>query len=115
MAQLTTQKIKEEGLNPTYSNADVAGDTFSNSGSELVHVKNGGTAAVTVTVPTQDTATSDPVWGKLTKADISVSVPAGDEAFIGVIPKRAFNNSTGKVNINYSAVTSVSVAVLKIK
>lgn len=114
MATLTVESIVEAGLNATDNAAAGGGDAIPNSGAEVLHVKNGGGASITVTVTAQQTAQQVPGFGAMTKADAAVAVPAGEERFIGPFPKGAFNDSGGLAQITYSGVTSVTVAALKV-
>ena len=103
---LTVQKPGIAGLTPTYSAADATGNTFPNDGNTIVHIKNGGGSSITVTLPTP---------GKVAGVDIAdptVSIGAGAEKFIGPFDPRAFAQSDGSVLVNYSGVTTVTVAAL---
>ncbi len=106
MADLAIQDITNIGLNPAFIAADVAGDTFTNTGREVVHVKNGSAAAIDVTL-----VGANPCEFGFTHNDV-VSVPAGGERIIDPTPTRRFvDKTTKKTTINYSAVASVTVAV----
>lgn len=106
MAQLTVQKISLTGITPVYNVAAVGGDTFINNGRTFLHVKNGGVAAITATIDSK--ALSN--YG--TDVDIVISVPAGGEKTIGMFDTVRFDDNLGISNITYSAVTSVTVAVI---
>ena len=51
----------------------------------------------------------------MTKGNAVVSVPAGDERFIGPFPTGAFNDAAGKVQITYDDVTSITIAALRMR
>jgi hypothetical protein len=106
MAQFTVQKIALAGITPVFNVASVGGDTFLNNGRTYLHVKNGGVAAITVTIDSKQLSN----YG--TDVDITVSIPAGSERVIGLLDTGRFNATTGLVNVAYSGVTSVSVAVI---
>lgn len=110
MALLTRQNLKEDGLNAAYAAATAAGDSFENSGAEFLHVKNGHTAAQSITVDSISESITDSYYGKMTKADLVLSIPAGGNVFIGPFPKGGFGST---VNITYSGVTALTVALLK--
>lgn len=110
MARLTVQNIVRTGLVPSYDAADVGGDSFPNDGQVLYHVKNGGGASVDVTF-TSRVASAAP---GTQVSDRVVSVGAGAEAMIGPWTPGSFNDSTGDVTVAYSAVTSVTVAAIKL-
>lgn len=107
MAALTAQSISTAGLAPTFANAAAGGDTAPVGGDLVLIVRNGSGSAVTVTVATPGTV------GGLDIADASVSVPAGGS---GVIPMAAVYRDpvTNRAAITYSAVTTVTVAVLQL-
>lgn len=108
MAQLTVQNSSIDGLSATYDSADVAGDSFLNDGQVVLHVKNGDTSSHTVTLNVQKAIE----YGTLT--DPTVTVAAGDDEFIGPFDREWFNDSDKLVQVDYDAVTSVTVAAIKV-
>lgn len=108
MATLTVQKVDLAGLAPTYAAAAVGGDEFVNSGKEFIHVKNGGAGAITVTVNSQA------LCNQGFDHDAAVSVPASGERMIGPFLKARFDDANAKVQITYSGVTSVTIAVIQV-
>lgn len=113
MATLTVQDIVETGLNATYDAANAGGDTFQNSsnGRIFLHVKNDDASSHTVTVAATASTYNLPGIGLVDKNDISVSVPASGERFIGPFALSAFGANP---DITYDDVTSVSIAVVKL-
>lgn len=111
MALLTTESIVEAGLDATYNVAAAAGDTYTNTGKEFVHVKNGSASPVTVTCDAAIASLSVAGYGSLTKAGVSVAIPAGEDRFIGPLGTVAFGAAP---LIEYSLETSVTVAVLSV-
>lgn len=106
---LTVQDIVRTGLQATYTAAIADGHMFANDGKQtFIQVINNDAASKTITIQTPATVDS------LAVTDRTVAVPAGEERFIGPFPKGTYNQSDGKVYIDYSAVTSVTVAVLKV-
>ena len=105
---LTVQDVERSGLEPSYASANVDGNSFANNGRVILHAKNGSGGAITVTVKTPGTVDG------LAVADRTVSVPAGEERMIGVFPPADYNQSDGDVYIDYSGVTSLTVAALRI-
>jgi len=92
---------------PTLVAATSGGDSFSPGDHNVFYVKNGSGASINVTIDV--TAT---VYG-LAAPDITVAIPAGDEAFLGPYPAgEVAQGSTGLCDVTYSAVTTVTVAVL---
>jgi hypothetical protein len=98
------------GAATTYTAVDgVDGNYFTNTGSEYLIVKNGSASSVTVTiksVPCSHGRTGDAV----------VSIPASGERTIGPFPRELFNQPSPNwknVNVDFSAATSVTAAVIK--
>lgn len=115
MATLTAQQITQSGLKPVYAAAAVAGDLVLNTGIQYFHVKNGSGVSVTSTVTPVITTVVDPLLGTLVKESATLILAAGEEGFLGPFETAAFNNSTtGTVEIEYTAVASVTVAALYI-
>lgn len=107
MADLTIQETGITGLSPTYSTASASGDTFSNDGKTLLHVKNDGAASITVTAAG---------IGKCSQGfihDLDVTVAAGGEEIIGPFDWKRFNNDQQKVSLSYSDATAVTVAAVR--
>lgn len=106
MGNLIINRITQNGVNPTFVPASVGGDTFVNDGKTFLHVKNGGAAAITVTMNSQKLCN----YGF--DHDHPISVPAGSELMIGPFDRLRFNNNTNSISITYSAVTTVTVAAI---
>lgn len=109
---LTLQRPTRAGLNASFTapSGTGTGEGYKlpgNSGSEMLHVKNGGGAPVTVSllIPKQ-------VDGQ-TVAARTVSVPASGERLIGPFPTADYNQGDGAVNVEVSATTSVTAAWIK--
>ncbi len=108
MATLSVETVVRAGLTPTYNTA-ADPDDFVNTGVEFIHVKNGDASPINLTILTPQTVDG------LAVADRVVVIGATDEEMIGPFPTSVYNNtSTNKVTLNYSAVTSVTIAVLKL-
>lgn len=114
MATLTAQDIAISGLEATYAAADVAGDTFENKGDVFLHVKNGDASDHTVTVDTKATEITKAGYGTITLADQDIVVTASEDRMIGPFATSRWNGSDGKVDVTYDAVTSVTVALIKL-
>lgn len=108
MALLTVQRTNLNGVAPSFVAADAAGDSFVNSGRAYWHVKNADTVDKTVTVNSQTPCSQG------FDHDAVVTVPAGGERIIGPFAKNRFDDANGQVQITYSAVTSVTVAVVEV-
>lgn len=107
MATLTAQNIARIGIEPAYAAADALGDEFLNNGNMFIHVKNGHSAAQTVTIASQ--YVSPPVG--TAKSNLSVSVTEGEERMICPFPVSGYNDANGKVQVTYDGVTALTVGV----
>ena len=113
MATLTPQKIIDLGTVETLASATAGGDEFVNSGVEFIHIQNGHASnTYVVTITAQVTNIHHQQFGTVTKSNVTKSVAAGQDAFIGPFKQNAFNDANNKVQITYDAVTTLSVAIL---
>ena len=113
MAALTVQEITRAGVVPTYAAADSEGDTFTDASRGarcMVHVKNGGGAPINVTIDSTRTFAAN---SGAAAADLVIAVANGAERMIGPFGPD-FSTSAGLVTISYSAVTSVTVAAIRL-
>ena len=100
-------------ITPTYAGATFSpaaaaggGDKFVNTGNELLYIKNGGGSSINLTLDAQAVAglpITDPV----------IAVAAGAEKIVGPFDPRYFTDASGFLNLSYSGVTSVTVAVIQ--
>lgn len=106
---ITAQAVSSTGLSPTLEPANVEGNAYVLRKGRVLRVKNGSASPITVTLPTPGTIDG------LAVTDRTVAVPAttGD-VFISLGRGDAYRQSGGKVHVDYSAVTSVTVAVLDV-
>jgi hypothetical protein len=105
MALLAPQSVALPSLLPTFTAAAGGGDTANGGAGRFLVVKNGGGAPITVTlaVPGNDD------FGNA-RPDLGVTVANATERYIPL--NRAEFGSP--VSITYSAVTSVTVAVIQV-
>lgn len=108
MAELTVQEAAQAGVALTLNSAAAGGDEFSNDGRTIIIAENGDGSSTTITV------TSEATLAGLAVSDLEVAVAAGATKAIGPFPVNVFNDSDGNVNLSYSSVTSLTVAVLKV-
>lgn len=104
---LATQQIVIGGLKPIFTAANADGHAIENDGSMVLYVKNGSGVSINVTAVTPGTVDGNAV------ADRVVAVPAGEDRIIGRFLPAVYNQTNGKVNVDFSAVTTVTVAALK--
>lgn len=105
---LSVQQMDISGLEPAYTAANADGHSVANNGEMFLHVKNAAVTNITVTL----VSIPDP-WGRV--GDRAVVVPAGKERMIGPIPPLLFNQADGTVNVNFTAVTSVTIAAVRVR
>ena len=111
---LAIQPITRSGLKPTYTSATLTdGEMWSNTGTEFIHIINGGGSACVVTLVTPATISG------LAIEDKTVSVPAGERHMIGPFDPSLYNNPNGetdpgKMYVTYDQTTSVTVAVVRL-
>lgn len=110
MATLSVQQMSPDGITPSYTSADGAGDEFEWGRYAFIHVKNGDTSDHTVTVAEQH----DSAPAGYQEADLSVTVPNGGEQMIGPLDREAYQDDNGLVQVSYDAVTSVTVAAIEL-
>lgn len=111
MALLSVQEITKAGVSSTLT-AATSQDEFPNTGREYIEVSNGGAAAITVTV-----VASGKYKGQ-SFANVTVNVAAGGRVKIGPFEPEIFNvvsgASAGRVLVQFSATTSVTVGVFRL-
>src|SRR5687767_2011294 len=106
---LAVQQVERAGLTPAFTAANVDGHSSANTGKEALYVTNGSGGSINVTVVTPGTVDG------LAVADRVIAVPAGQSRIIGPFPPLAYDQpGTNAVHVDFSAVTSVTVAALRI-
>lgn len=108
MADLVVQNIARTGLIDAPVAADVAGDDFPNEGNSFLEVINGGAGSINVTISSNY---STPPTGTA-QSDVVVAVGAGVTTLIGPFPQSGYNDASGKCNVTYSDVTTVTVSAI---
>lgn len=103
---ITPQQVTSAGLTPATEPANVDGNSVPQG--VVLRVDNGDASPITVTIPTPGL-----IDGDLPLPDRTVSVPAGASKFIGRFGP-VFHQSDDTIHVDYSAVTSVTVAAIKI-
>lgn len=106
MATLATQVIPHDGAAPTYPAASGGGDKAVPGAGVMLHVKNGDSGSHTVTL-----AIPGEVDGLAVSSRV-VTVAGTGAQFIPLLPLYE-DPSTGLASWTYSAVTSVTVAVIR--
>jgi hypothetical protein len=110
---VTTQRITRAGLNANLTGPTVDGDII-DAGQVFLRVANGSGAPINVTVQTPG---NDPASGGA-RPELIVAVPAAGARDIGPFPASLFAQpadaaaGAGRVLVDYSAITSVTRAVI---
>jgi len=107
---LTVNEVVRAGVAFSPSAANVDGHSLANdrNAALFLYVNNGSGSSVTVTIQTPGTVDG------LAVADRTVAVAAAAEKLIGPFPSGVYDQSDGAVYVDFSAVTSVTVAAFKI-
>lgn len=109
MAALNAQTIVRAGLQATLVAATSGGDTIPVGDNVILVLNNGSGSSITATVVTPGTE------GGLAIADQTIVVPAGARVNAGPFPAELFADPTdGRAHVTYSAVTSLTVGVLRL-
>ena len=110
-ATLTVQTVSRAGLdlNANAVAATGGGDSWLNTGSQMLYINNGSGSICTVTLVFGVGGVVD----GLTPTARTVGVPIGHAAIIGPFPPTAYNDANGLANVHYSGVSSVTVAAFQ--
>lgn len=107
MALLTAQPISVVGTKPTFAAATALGDTMKPGAGQVLIVTNGDASSKTATLvrPGAEYGQNNP--------DVAKVIPAG-ETWYFLVPPEFADPSDGLIDITYSAVTSVTVALVRV-
>lgn len=109
---LTTADI--DGVN--FNNVSQAAQTptyFENDGRTLLVMRNGQASTVTATLVTQATTITAGNYGKVDLENIEVTLPAGHTVIVGPFATNRWNSS-GRVRVNLTSTTSVSMSAIQV-
>lgn len=107
MAVLSPQFSKAGGTSLAFAAADAGGDQFEPSARNRLVVVNDDAGSITVTVVTP----GNDKYGNA-RPDIDFSIPAGESAVFGPFPQDLADPADGLVDVSYSGVTNVTVALI---
>ena len=105
---ITVQTVDIIGEVITFAAANIDGNYFANDGLTYLHVKNGGTGPIIVTINSVKNCS----YGF--DHDLSIIIANDIEKVIGFFSKKRFNTVDGVVEITYSGITAVTVAAVKV-
>lgn len=109
---LAVQAIVIAGLEPAFTAANVDGHSVQNDGRTVLYVKNGSVGSVDVTIQTPGAVGGNAI------ADRVIAVPAGEDRIIGTFAPSVYNRGGStdahSIYVDFSAVTTVTVAALRV-
>jgi hypothetical protein len=111
MAILSVQKPAPGGLDITFAAAAGGGDSFPNTGKEFFLAKNASGGAITITFDAPGTCSFGLAANAAHDVAGAVAMTNGERIF-GPFPPAQFNDGNGRVQVTYSGVTSLTVAVV---
>lgn len=116
MATLTVQNIDNDGLTPSFASANSGGDDFvcQDDQRTYLEVLNGGGSTITVTVAAQQSSAQQSGVGAVAVSALTMSVAASGRGKLGPFGAAHIRGNDGKVQVSYSAVTSVTVGVFRL-
>jgi hypothetical protein len=111
MATLPAQRSQVQGVAVTYVAAGAGGDKFGPGPDRHFRVKNGSGASITVTIVVPGNTKYN-----IAQPDIGpVTIAAGAEFVFGPFPDDLGDpTDSGLISVTYSAVTTVTVAVVDV-
>lgn len=110
MALLTVTQSKRQATPVPLATPGVSGDSFPNTGREALlvqHTNPGGSARLLI-VTTAATLDGEEV------ADKQVVVQPGETHLLGPFPAGVYSSPQGQVAVNYSQITDLKVAVVRV-
>ena len=109
MALLTYQQIGISGASVSYAAATATvGDAVTPDDRGFMHIRNGSGSSITATLVVPGSQ-----YGQA-RPDVPVTVPAGADRFIGPLISDYADPADGQVDVICSAVTSVTVAAVRV-
>jgi hypothetical protein len=108
MAFLSPQQIAVTGTVITYAAAGAGGDSCSPDDRVFLRVKNGSGSSINLTLVVPGTT-----WGQA-NPDPVIAVPATTGEVSIALPAGLVDLSTGLISWTYSAVTTVTVALVRV-
>lgn len=113
-ATLTATEVTLDGLTLSWTAADTS-NTVTNDSKTMFYISNNSGAAISATVPAQVSTVTVAGYGDISISDAAIDVPAGALRYIGTFPKRSYTNSSGKVRLNLTSATDVSVTAIRVE
>lgn len=115
---ITAQVALDAGVNYTNQAAAVGGDAFLNDGKTVLLFVNGNASSRTLTVTRQNKSPQVQGFNPITLSDLTVTIPGsgtnGGLCVVGPFAHTEYDDSTGLVQLAYSAVTGLTVAAISV-
>jgi len=108
---LAVQQIVRAGLDPDLTEAaNSGGESIPNNGDVFVYISNGGGGSINVTFLIPGTIDQQGIanTGRV------VAVGAGIDMWCGPFPTSQYNQSDGALYVDFSGVTTVTVAAIRL-
>lgn len=86
--------------------ANTDGNYFTNNGHQLLVIESTGAGTATLTIATSVTVDAEAV------AEKTVAIGAGERHLLGFFPPAWYSDNDGYVQLTYSAVVDIEVAVI---
>lgn len=109
MAILSVQESTRAGITIVKNACAGGGDSYLNNGNVIPYFENGSGAPITVTF-----TIAQSVEGS-TPAGRQYTIPATSNLLIDPFPEAQYNDVNRRVNMSYSGVTSLTVALIQIR
>lgn len=110
MAEITLTDASKDGVNIATQACESGGDYFVNDGKTVIYLYNGSGGDITVTFDSPNQCSQGFYH------DDAVVIPGTGTVYkyVGPFNQKQFNDSNQRVNITYSAVTSLVIGGLKL-
>lgn len=113
MAQITATLVGSTGGLISFAGAASTGDKYYNTGDE-VPIFSGGTAAATATITPVLASLNVAGAGDVAVPTITMVIGTASFRMGPKLPRAAYNDGQGSVNIAYSAVNTIGIAVMRV-
>jgi hypothetical protein len=107
-SEITVQTITSAGATITFEDANVDGNFFENNGRTFIRVTNTNAATRNVIIDSPGICDQ----GFYHDVTITIAATTGNQD-IGPFSTARFNDTSGNINITYSAVTNLKIAAIK--
>ena len=117
-SSITVQAAVDSGVNYTSQAAAVGGDAFLNDGKTVLLFANTNASSRTLTITRQNKNPQVQGFNPITLTDLTVTIPGsatnGGLCVVGPFAHTEYDDSTGLVQLSYSAVTGLNVSALSV-